>query len=508
MSLIGRQLPTLSSEAVGDTTRGDEAVEFARWCGLTLYPWQEDLLRDMCRTNDEGVWAAREVVVSVARQNGKGEVLLARELAGIFLFGERLIFHSAHFLDTAVDAQRRLFEVIESHPDLMGWWDGEVDGVPKASATNGKENIVFPNGAMVMFRTRTKKTGRGLAVDLLVLDECFDLPTEVYAALGKTIRARESAQAVFISSPVNRVEHAHGAIFSAKRYAGIDGAEGVLFREWSMPEGADPFAQSSWEWSNPSLVTRGAGAQLSDIRADAASAKNSEVLRESFLVESLGVGNWCPRDGEDLDGDPPAVSSDVLDKVMTVEHLRVSGSMLSIDASPDRSACSVSAGGRTPDGRVWGGLMWHGPLHVDSVVAAVVELCGRIDPTEIVVDPKSPAEVLLQKLIKAGIDEESIHRMTWAEVKSATSAFLSGVDDRSYVLAESQLLRDGFEVARLREDSEGGVAWKRASGVICQVVATSTAMWAAGRYAPVKVDNRPAAELRPVRRARDRIKDF
>ena len=140
MSLIGCQTPTLSSEAVGDTERGDEAVEFARWCGLTLYPWQEDLLRDMCRTSDDGVWAAREVVVSVARQNGKGEVLLARELAGIFLFGERLIFHSAHFLDTAVDAQRRLFEVIESHPDLMGWWDDEFDGVPKASATNGKES--------------------------------------------------------------------------------------------------------------------------------------------------------------------------------------------------------------------------------------------------------------------------------------------------------------------------------------------------------------------------------
>ncbi|MDK7090376.1 terminase family protein, partial [Escherichia coli] len=86
---------------------------------------------------------------------------------------------------------------------------------------NGKESIVFPNGAIVYFRTRTKKTGRGLSVDFLVLDECFDLPHETYAALSKLTRARERAQTLFISSPVNRFEHLHGAVMSAKRWAGI-----------------------------------------------------------------------------------------------------------------------------------------------------------------------------------------------------------------------------------------------------------------------------------------------
>ena len=41
MALPGCQTPRLSHVPEGDTARGDEAVEFARFCGLTLYPWQE-----------------------------------------------------------------------------------------------------------------------------------------------------------------------------------------------------------------------------------------------------------------------------------------------------------------------------------------------------------------------------------------------------------------------------------------------------------------------------------
>lgn len=114
MTLLGVQEPRLSLIPEGDMRRGEEAVQFARWCGMTLYPWQEDLLRNMCRTDESGRWSAREVLTVVARQNGKGEVLVARELAGIYLFGERSIFHSAHFMDTAIDAQRRLWEIIEA----------------------------------------------------------------------------------------------------------------------------------------------------------------------------------------------------------------------------------------------------------------------------------------------------------------------------------------------------------------------------------------------------------
>ena len=106
--LLGVQKPRLFSTPVGDVERGIKAVEFCRWVGMTLFPWQEDLLRDLCRTTltpRSWVWSHRESVVVLARQNGKGEVLVARELVGVFLFGEKDLLHTAHFMDTAIDAR-------------------------------------------------------------------------------------------------------------------------------------------------------------------------------------------------------------------------------------------------------------------------------------------------------------------------------------------------------------------------------------------------------------------
>ena len=185
--LIGCQTPTHQNVPSGDAEFADKACEFVRWAGLDLYPWQEDLLRDTLLQNDEGMWSSREVVVSLARQNGKGEVLVALELVAIYLCGAERIMHSAHFLDTAMDARDRLWDVIEANPALMEWWEDEHPGeFPKPVLGNGKDAIKFPNKAKIYYRTRTKKTGRGLSFDWLIFDECFDLPNEVYAAMNNT----------------------------------------------------------------------------------------------------------------------------------------------------------------------------------------------------------------------------------------------------------------------------------------------------------------------------------
>ncbi len=86
------------------SSAGLEAVELAASAGLHLDRWQSELLVGALGERADGRWAAFEVGLVVGRQNGKGSVLEARELAGIFLFGEELILHSAHeFKDLDVD---------------------------------------------------------------------------------------------------------------------------------------------------------------------------------------------------------------------------------------------------------------------------------------------------------------------------------------------------------------------------------------------------------------------
>jgi hypothetical protein len=48
----------------------------------------------------------------VPRQNGKGEVLMARELFGLFELGERLIIHTAHEFKTSAEHFHRLEAVV------------------------------------------------------------------------------------------------------------------------------------------------------------------------------------------------------------------------------------------------------------------------------------------------------------------------------------------------------------------------------------------------------------
>ena len=60
----------------------------------------------------DGRWQTREVGVNMPRQNGKGEVLLARELFGLFELGERLVIHTAHEFKTSAEHFQRLEAVV------------------------------------------------------------------------------------------------------------------------------------------------------------------------------------------------------------------------------------------------------------------------------------------------------------------------------------------------------------------------------------------------------------
>ena len=481
--LLGEQEPRLSLVPDGDVARGDAAVEFCRAVGLTLYPWQEDLLRDMCRTRVDGSWSAREVIVPVARQNGKGEVLVARELVGIFLFGEMRIMHSAHFLDTAIDAGNRLWSIIESNEELMFWWADDFDEFPKLIKSNGKDAIHFPNGAKIYFRTRTKKTGRGLSIDLLVFDECFDLPNEVYAAMANTTKARPNAQKIFISSPVNRFEHAHGAIFSAKRWAALDGVESTLFKEWSPEPGADPFNVETWARANPSLVEGNhPGAQLVEIRTEAQSAKNSIDLRDAFLVETLGMGNWVPRDGDDSDF-TPIIDYEAWAKRVTDDPGLVGDMCLAVDVSSDGETVAVVGAARCEDG-IFLSLSPLEQFDRDKIVGFTRHTVESVDPVAVVLDPKGTGTTLVNPLRSEDVEPELIK---WSQVTSATELFLT-------LFSEGKIWHDGnqrwvraLESAKFRDGNSNGRALARRDGVVCELVSATFAVWGLEEFGELDV---------------------
>jgi len=98
------QRPRVESIPDYVSSAGEEAVEFCDSIGLHLDPWQRHVITHALGERRDGRYAAFEVGLIVPRQNGKGAVLEARELAGLFLLDEQLILHSAHeFKDLDVD---------------------------------------------------------------------------------------------------------------------------------------------------------------------------------------------------------------------------------------------------------------------------------------------------------------------------------------------------------------------------------------------------------------------
>src|SRR2546423_15374516 len=76
--------------------------------------------------------------------------------AGLFLFGEKLILHSAHEFKTAQEAFRRVLGWIESKDHLR-------KRVKRIRTSHGEEGIELIDGARLRFVARATGSGRGCA---------------------------------------------------------------------------------------------------------------------------------------------------------------------------------------------------------------------------------------------------------------------------------------------------------------------------------------------------------
>ena len=107
-----------------------------------------------------------------------------RELFGIVQLGEKFL-HTAHEVKTARKAFLRLASFFENTRK----WPELADLVKDIRRTNGQEAIVLTNGGSVEFVARSKGSGRGFTVDVLVCDEAQELSDDALEALMPTTSA-------------------------------------------------------------------------------------------------------------------------------------------------------------------------------------------------------------------------------------------------------------------------------------------------------------------------------
>lgn len=378
---LGVQRPRVLHLPEGiSSTAGEEAAELAELAGLHLDHWQRFALNAILAERADGQWAAFEAAVVVPRQNGKGAIIEALEIAGLFLLGEGLILHSAHEFKTAWEGFVRVRDLIEGCPDL----DRQVADINKT-----RTEILLKDGRRLRFVARSKGSGRGFSVDRLILDEAYNLGAAQMAALLPTMSARPNPQVVYLSSaPMDTSEQLH-----AVRRRGLSDERGRLaYLEWSIDPDVDDRADpASWAKANPGLGIRISGEFL---------ANEIETLPVAeFDRECLGVP------------DEPASANDLISPkewaALCDEASECARPVaMSLDVNPERTAGGFAVAGPRPDGVVHVELIDRRP-GLDWVVGRAKELQGRWR-LPIMVAASGPAMALVDALRAAGVTVDVI----------------------------------------------------------------------------------------------------
>jgi len=454
------------------SSAGAEAVELARMAGLELDPWQELVLEHALGERGDGSWAAARVGVNVPRQNGKGALLEARELAGLFLLGEELLIHSAHQFDTSLEAFHRLLARIEATPEFSRL-------VKRVSRTHGDEGITLTDGRRVRFRTRTGGGGRGFSCDCLIVDEAMYIPDKAHAALLPTLSARRNPQVWYTGSAVDQLIHADGLVWARVREAGVAGTDDRLaYFEWSVDGGGtgpgdmDPDVLADWEAveaANPAFGVR--------ITREWVATERAGMDDRSFAVERLGVGDW------------PATSRDAGSVIPLgvwrglVDHgSRIDGPVVfAFDVSPDRSSAAVCAAGRRADGLVHVEVVERG-AGTGWVAPRLGELVRRHDAEAVLCDKASAAWSLEPECREHGV---SVVPVVAGEYAAACGVFFDLVDQAGLRHLGTGELDTAVRGAAKRPLVDAWAWSRKSSGVdITPLVGVTLAAWRVSSMTP------------------------
>ena len=402
----GVQQPRVEFTPLFHTSVGDDAVS---WCrevaGMTLFPWQEHVLSQSLLRRESGKWAAKDVGVIVPRQNGKGEIIIARELFGLYMLREKKIIHTAHEFKTAKEGLTKLQAVIMRSPDLRA----EVD----IKTGNTEPGVYWKpdvrGGASpraIQFVARSGGSGRGFTADLLIYDEAYALTSDMVEATSPTMAQVPNAQTWHLSS----AGFAYSTELAGVRKRGLDADpdDPLYYAEWSVDEDDfDPSDPVGWAQANPSI---GFGHMEMEFFAGQYKKFKASDNVAGFAREHLGV--WEMR----------AANSEIPETQWGLardgeSEIRGDRIVVGVEVSKDRRA-SIVVAGQAWDGRTQVELLKNGVVG-PWVVEDVASLVERWDVLGVALDASGPAGALLSDFAEAGVEVKPFGTRMTAQASGA-----------------------------------------------------------------------------------------
>lgn len=432
---------------------------------MPLDAWQETVLRAAMGERPDGTWAAKRVGLSVPRQNGKSQLMVARALAGALLFNEKKIVISAHQADTAREAFSKLLEMLDGNEWLQARLDPRYGRGGVMNAIN-REAVKFKNGALIQFKARTLAGGRGFSSDCLLLDEAQRLGRAAWASINSTMSARANPQVWLLGTPPTPEDD--GDVFASVRASAIEGVSSTsAWLEWgldsehpayvaarsaliSSPRAWSAEVEEACWWANPAWNTR--------INREVVMGEFETYTPEQFALDRLGM--WA---------DELRAS-----RLITAEEWTAT----EVQGVPDQGVRSFGVAFNVDGSRMClaGALKHAGGVHVEVIDAHTGEVEAGIGPlaewlskrwrtvTQIAISGQAGAAALEQALFDRGVPRRIVHVMNGAEVFAANGMFYDGIRDQTIshpVGAESDHLNRSVAVCdkKLRSKVTGAWGW-------------------------------------------------
>lgn len=346
--------------------------------------------------SDDGLFLAGRDLVATHNT----VILEARDLAGLFLLQEKVMLHTAHEYRTAVSTYRRVKEHIEnggsSLPvplDKIRFRENTTETsitIPKITNKAGK---VTHSGSFLQFTPRTSGAGRGLTVELLVVDEAYAYTSAQASALDYTQNQSQNPQLIVTSS----TGFPDSTELLAMRELGLSGEmDNLLFCEYKAEDGSDPADREQWYHALPGLRT--GRTRLEEVEAHFMKAKALGDFTD-FNREIRGL--WATNDVGSL------IPKALWESLAYPQDFRPAippQFAFAVDVDPLSEGASIYAVGQDQDGFFF---MWQA-AHEDGVtwVAEWLKIQQEQRPGHYVtvIDPMAPVGALKPQFDDVGVE--------------------------------------------------------------------------------------------------------
>jgi len=266
--IFGRPEPRLWTrplrELTPETSYGFAVIEFARdVLKHPLDPWQEWVVIHAGELLPDGRPRFRKILILVARQNGKTELLVVLTLYWLFVERVAMVLGTSTKLDYAAESWKKACKLARKVPDLRA----EIPVKGGIRRANGEQELwradeeeqALEEGSRYKIAASNEEGGRSLTIDRLVLDELRQ--HHDYTAHDASVPATNAVRDAQVFA-ISNAGSDRSVVLNGMREAALafiktgKGDQRLGLIEYSAPDGSSPLDVDALAQANPNLGHR------------------------------------------------------------------------------------------------------------------------------------------------------------------------------------------------------------------------------------------------------------